>query len=88
MLRNVLSQIASTNLYSPTAISKALSISEEMVDAAVNQLIRMGYLREDDTSEDCDIPCSGCAYALTCKTITVKTFSISEKGQALLARSH
>ena len=86
MLKNVLKEIGQTNLYSPLVISRTLNISEEMVEEAVSQLIRMGYIIEDESSPTCETSCSKCPYSTSCNTVTVKTYSISAKGNILLKK--
>lgn len=84
MLKDILDLINETNLYSNTFISKKLNITKEMANDMVENLIRMGYLIEDLGSPTCETTCGNCAYARTCNTTPVKTFTISSKGKKLL----
>ncbi|MFA5576769.1 MAG: FeoC-like transcriptional regulator [Tissierellaceae bacterium] len=86
MLKKVLYEISKSRLYSPSSIAKKLNISEALVEDIIGQLIRMGYVSQDDTSPTCDSKCSSCAYASVCNTVTIKTLSITPKGRALLER--
>ena len=84
MLKEILYLINKTNIYSESFISQKLNISKDMAKALVEDLIRMGYLKEDLGSPTCDTPCSRCAYSRTCNSTPVKTFTISSKGEGLL----
>ena len=84
MLKDILQLINETNLYSDTFISKKFNITRDMANDMVESLIRMGYLIEDLGSPTCETSCSGCAYARSCNTTPVKTFTISSKGRNLL----
>ncbi|MCK9443458.1 MAG: FeoC-like transcriptional regulator [Tissierellaceae bacterium] len=86
MLRKVLYEISKSRLYSPSNIAKELNISEALVEDAIGQLIRMGYVSQDETSPTCDTKCSSCAYSSVCNTVTIKTLSITSKGKTLLER--
>lgn len=84
MLKETLSLINKTNLYSHPHISKELNITEDLAKVLVEDLIRMGYLIEDLSSSACNISCNKCPYARSCNTTLVKTFKISSKGERLL----
>lgn len=84
MLKETLSLIDETNLYSDLYISKELDISKDMANDLVGNLIRMGYLVEDMASPDCETTCRSCPYAKSCGTMPLKTFKISSKGKKLL----
>lgn len=83
MLKKVLYEINNSRIYSKALIGKELDITEEMVEALVDQLIRMGYIDEDLGSPTCESKCSGCSIS-SCKTIPIKMLSITEKGRKLL----
>lgn len=84
MLKEVLKEINKTRIYSTSALANSLSIDEELVKEAIFQLIRMGYIVEDEASPSCESKCSGCAYSSICNTSTIKTFTITHKGKLLL----
>ncbi len=84
MLKEILNIIAQTNLYSDAFISKKMNISPAMANHMLEELIRMGYLIEDLGSPTCETSCGSCAYARSCNTTPVKTFTISSKGKKLL----
>ncbi|NLK42844.1 MAG: hypothetical protein GX300_00415 [Tissierellia bacterium] len=84
MLKDVLKEISRIRVYSTSTIADSLDIDEELVKEAIFQLIRMGYIVEDETSPTCEVKCSGCAYSSICNTKAIKTFSITDKGRLLL----
>lgn len=83
MLKNILKEIYTSEVFSKSNISNSLNISEEMLENGIEQLIRMGYLIEEMGSPICESKCNTCAYS-KCKTIPVKMFTVSEKGKNLL----
>ena len=83
MLKNILKEISEARIFSKSLIAKNLDISEGMIDDLVNQLIRMGYVIEDLGSPTCESKCSGCSIS-SCKTIPIRTLSITDKGKRLL----
>jgi len=84
MIKEVLKEISKVRVYSTSSIANNLNINEELVEEAIFQLIRMGYIVEDETSPDCNVKCSGCAYSSICNAKSIKTLSITEKGKLLL----
>ena len=83
MLKEVLIEIKDAKIYSKSLIGKNLNISEGMVDDLTSQLVRMGYVKEELGSPTCQSKCSGCAVS-SCRTIPIKTYSITTKGERLL----
>lgn len=83
MLKDVLKAISVAKVFSVPAIAKDLDLSEDMVEAAIEQLGRMGYITEDMGSPTCETKCSGCSLS-SCNTIPLKTISITDKGRKLL----
>jgi len=84
MLKDVLREISLAKLFSISLISKSLNISESLVEEAIEQLSRMGYIMEDMGSPTCETKCSGCTMSSMCNTIPLKTISITDKGKRLL----
>ncbi|HEY8363325.1 MAG TPA: FeoC-like transcriptional regulator [Tissierellaceae bacterium] len=84
MLKQILKEISKTRIYSPSSIAKNLNIDDELVKDAINQLLRMGYITEEEIKPNCDSKCSGCAYHFSCNTISIKTLTITEKGRQIL----
>ncbi len=86
MLKDLLSAINDSDYISRSNISERLKISEELVEEGFEQLIRMGYIKEDVRGVKCDIGCGGCPYARSCDKVPIKTIKITEKGERLLAK--
>ena len=86
MLKDLLSAINDSDYISRSNISERLNISEELVEEGFEQLIRMGYIKEDVRGVKCDIGCGGCPYAKSCDKVPIKTIKITEKGERLLAK--
>jgi len=86
VLKDLLSVIKDSDYISKSNISERLNISEELVEEGFEQLIRMGYIKEDVRGVKCDIGCGGCPYAKSCDKVPIKTIKITEKGERLLAK--
>lgn len=86
MLKDLLGVIKDSDYISKSNISERLNISEELVEEGFEQLIRMGYIKEDARGVKCDIGCGGCPYAKSCDKVPIKTIKITEKGERLLAK--
>lgn len=87
MLKSILKEVSNTRMFSKSLIANNLNISETMVEDMVNQLVRMGYLKEDSGSPTCDTPCSRCPYSSVCNTTPIKTLYITTKGKKLLGKN-
>lgn len=83
MLKGVLKEISTASVFSIPKIASTLNISEDMVSELVSQLVRMGYLIEDQGSPTCETKCSGCSIS-SCNTIPLKMYGVSKKGKSLL----
>jgi len=86
MLLNVLKEIKEARLYSKSHMARNLNISEEILEDMVQQLIRMGYIKEDLGSPTCESKCSGCSIS-SCNTIPIKMISLTEKGEVKVKSS-
>lgn len=86
MLKELLIAIKDSDYISKSKISKELKISEELVEEGFEQLIRMGYIKEDSRGISCDIGCVSCSYAKSCDKVPIKTIMITEKGERLLVK--
>jgi len=86
VLEDVLREIDQHHGFSKSQISKSLDISEGMLNDLINQLIRMDYLNEIESSIDCDTPCTSCPYAKSCNIVPVKMYQVSHKGKNLLKK--
>ncbi len=79
MLKEILSIIYESRVYSKSHISKKLNISEDIIESGINQLLNMNFIQEDETSPSCANVCSGCPMT-NCNKDIVKTFTITDKG--------
>lgn len=86
MLKELLIVIKNSDYISKSNISKKLEISEELVEGAFEQLIRMGYIKEESSGISCDIGCRSCPYSKSCNQLPIRTIAITEKGERLLAK--
>lgn len=82
MLKDILREIKETKVYSQASLSRKFNISPPMVEEAMDQLIRMNYLKED-LAPSCQGGCLGCPIK-NCNQNPVKTYTITEKGENLL----
>jgi Mn-dependent DtxR family transcriptional regulator len=86
MLRNILEIIGRDGYLSRTQLATELKVDKGVIDEGINQLIRMGYLIEEETGEHCQTSCSNCPFAKNCGKEIVKMFRISDKGKGYLNR--
>lgn len=85
MLKELLAHINGNGYFSKPLLARTLNISEAMVDEALAQLLRMGYMKEEETPSSCTDGCSGCAFAAFCHKELVKMYQLTDRGRALLA---
>ena len=83
MLKDVLKEISKSRVLNISNIAKRLNITEGLVKELIDQLERMGYIKEDMGSYTCESKCSSCT-ASSCNTIPLKTLSVTNKGEDLL----
>lgn len=83
MIKDVLKEISIAKVLDTGKIAKNLNLTEALVEEAIEQLSRMGYVIEDMGSHTCETKCSSCPIS-SCNTIPLKTLSITEKGKKLL----
>ena len=84
MLKEVLKEINDSDYISKNKIALKLNKSQDLIEDAFSQLIRMGYIKEDVNSNKCDFKCNGCAFSKLCNKLPVKSFIITDKGERLL----
>ncbi len=84
MLKEVLKEIYNSKYISKRKISHKLNMPEELVEEAFIQLARMGYIKENNEINNCNISCNKCPYANNCNKTPVNTITITEKGKKLL----
>ena len=83
MLKDVLKEISIARIFSKQVIAQNLNKTEALVEEAIEQLSRMGYITEDMGSPTCETKCSGCSIS-SCNVTPLKTLSITDKGSKLL----
>ena len=83
MLKDVLKEISIAKVFSKQLIAQNLNITEALVEEAIEQLSRMGYITEDMGSPTCETKCTGCSVT-SCNVTPIKTLSITDKGSKLL----
>ncbi|MFA5536507.1 MAG: winged helix-turn-helix domain-containing protein [Bacillota bacterium] len=86
MLKDILRIINRDGLISRTILADELNLTQAVVDDGIDQLLRMGYLLEEKTGENCSTFCTSCPFAKNCSKEIIKTFQISEKGKRYLTR--
>lgn len=82
MLKDMLRIINRDAYISRTQLAGELNVSKEIVDDGINQLLRMGYLLEEETGEGCSTSCAKCPFAKSCNKEIIKTFKISDKSRS------
>ncbi len=86
MLKEILKIISRDGYLSRSQLAAELDTSTEIIDVGIEQLLRMGYLLEEDTGQSCSTVCTKCPFASNCNKDIVKTFQISEKGSKYLEK--
>jgi hypothetical protein len=84
MLKDVLSKINKEGYLSKSILANQLHTSEQMIEESINQLLRMGYLSEDEPTTLCSTACGKCPFAQSCSKEFVKMFRLTTKGKTLL----
>lgn len=84
MLKDILKELSIARVYSTEDIARKLEIAEALVEEAIGQLARMGYIVEDMGSPSCDITCGSCSMSSLCNNVKLRTINITEKGKKLL----
>lgn len=85
MLKELLARIEGDGYFSKSLLARELNMSEEMINEGLAQLLRMGYMKEEESGADCSTSCSGCAFANFCHKEVVKMYQLTDRGRALLA---
>lgn len=80
MLEDILKIIDRDGYISRTAIGGELGLSKDIIDDGFNQLVRLGYLIEEETSQGCNVSCGNCPFAKTCSKDIITTYKVTAKG--------
>lgn len=86
MLGDILKIIKNNGYISRTQLARELNVEDAIIEAGIEELLRMGYLIEEDTGSGCSEFCSSCPFAKNCSKEIVKTFIISEEADKYLAK--
>ncbi len=78
MLKDILKTIQKDGYISRTKLARQLGLSEAMINDGIKELVRMGYLEEEKTGENCPTICAKCPFAKNCNKEIVKTFKIAD----------
>lgn len=84
MLKSILNIINRDGYISRSQLAKELGVVEGLVDDGIAQLLRMGYLVEEEGGADCATSCANCPFARNCSKEIVKVYKISDKGSGYL----
>lgn len=87
MLKDLLLEVSTANYLSKMHLAEKLNQPVGLIEDGLEQLVRLGYLREDNSEQDCVLPCGKCPYASMCRTTPIKTVAVTDKGRELLARN-
>lgn len=78
MLTQVLEEIYNAKVFSKVKIASNLNITESSLDQMIEQLVQMGYIKEEMGSPTCETKCIGCS--ISCHVTPIKMLSITQKG--------
>lgn len=87
MLKDILFAIERDKILSKTRLAREFKVTVPMIDDAIDQLLRMGYLVKEETGNDCVVSCGSCPMASQCGKDILTTYVLSDKGRALLAQA-
>ena len=85
MLKEILQEFGDSRVFSKAKLSDNLNVSEETIEDGIEQLTRMGYLKESNTST-CTTGCKSCPYANSCNSQVLNFYTITDRGQVYLNR--
>jgi hypothetical protein len=85
MLEDLLQIIAQGGIHSYTDLTERLAVPESLVEAMVEDLARMGYLKA--IADSCEGHCRGCSVGSCSITGPGRLWSLTEKGARVAAAS-
>ncbi len=86
MLKELLVEIKNSNYISKANIAIKLNKPVELIEDGFSQLIRMGYISEENDLNTCNSNCGNCPYGKHCNKMPVKTINITDKGEEYLTK--
>lgn len=84
MLKGILRHLNDDAYFSLIRLADKLNTSPGAAEAAIQQLVRMGYIKEEKTGEACASSCGGCPSAQHCGKEIVNIYEITAKGKELI----
>ncbi len=84
MLETLLKLVAQGGIHSYEDLTKRLSVSHPLLEAMVEDLVRLGYLRSE--GDRCEGHCSSCSIGSCAITGPGRIWSLTEKGARAAAR--
>lgn len=84
MLKELLLEIEKSDYISKALLASKLDQPVSLIEDAFSQLVRLGYLLEDQGLQDCDLPCGKCPYTSMCNKNPITTMRITSKGRNYL----
>jgi hypothetical protein len=81
MLRKLLDIIRAGELSSQPEIARQLGVSVDMLNALIEQLVRMGYLQDLNQACDTASSCAHCDLSAACKKPAIRMWQLTEKGR-------
>jgi len=80
MLKEILKTIHDSGYFSNGALAAELDVPIEVVIDAINQLVRMGYIKKHERETISPPSCGGCPHSQSCNKEILITYEITEKG--------
>lgn len=84
MLKEILQVLNEDGYFSLTTLAEKINSTPGAADGALQQLIRMGYIKKEETGESCTVFCGSCPYAQQCGKEVINTYEITDRGKELL----
>lgn len=84
MLKEILRYLNEDAHFSLANLAAKLNASPGAAEAAVQQLVRMGYIKQEKSGQACASSCGGCAFAQQCGKEVVNIYEITTKGKKLI----
>jgi hypothetical protein len=85
VLKDLLAEVAKADYLSKLSLAQKLEQPVGLIEDGLEQLVRLGYLKEDGGLQNCELPCGKCPYASMCQTTPIKMMALTKKGFNLLA---
>jgi hypothetical protein len=86
LLKELLVEIDQADYVSKERLAVILGQSVSRIEDGLAELVRLGYLSQDNGLNCADLPCGKCPYVSMCHRDPLKTWEITDKGQRVLAR--